>query len=132
MMRLPPGLPITCSRRPPFASYTRNGAMELRGRLPGATALATARPILDRLEVEVGELVVEQEAAHHLLRPKKPSMVVVIETALPCASTMAMWLVPAISSTGSSASATLRPGGVPGCALPMDFSAAMSFARSAR
>ncbi len=59
-------------------------------------------------------------------------MVVVIETALPCPSTMAIWLVPATSSTGSSASVTLSPGGVPGCARPIDFSAAISFARPAR
>ena len=45
--------------------------MELRGRLPGATALATARPSSSGLEVEVGELVVEQEPAHHLLRAEE-------------------------------------------------------------
>src|SRR5206468_1143664 len=44
MMRLPPGLPIAMSKAPVRASKTRNGAMELRGRFPGATLLATWAP----------------------------------------------------------------------------------------
>ncbi len=45
---------------------TMVGSMALRGRLPGSTRLATGRPsLVDRHEGEVGELVVEQEAAHH-------------------------------------------------------------------
>ena len=43
--------------------------MALRGRLPGSTRLATGRPSSSsRLEGEIGELVVEQEAAHHAAR----------------------------------------------------------------
>ena len=44
---------------------------------------------------------------------------------------IAMWLVPAASSCGSSASATFTPAGMPGDARPIDFSRAISCERDA-
>ena len=42
------------------------GSRALRGRLPGSTRLATGVSLfVDRLEGKIGELVVEQETAHH-------------------------------------------------------------------
>jgi hypothetical protein len=47
---------------------TMVGAMEERGRLPGSTRLATASPLANRAEGEIGQLVVEEEAADHQAR----------------------------------------------------------------
>ena len=67
MIALPPGEPTTVSSRI-LPSNTITGAIELRGRLPGSTRLATGLPAASTgREREIGQLVVEQEAAHHLV-----------------------------------------------------------------
>ena len=48
------------------------GVIDERGRLPGATALAAGRPsVVDRLEREIGHLVVEEEAVDHPARCRR-------------------------------------------------------------
>ncbi len=101
MMRLPPGEPSTASTSS-LPSNTIVGAMVLRGRFPGSTRLAIGAPCLvNRREREVGQLVVEQEARRQTPEPNAPSMVVVIDTALPSSSITEIWLVPARSSVAS-------------------------------
>ena len=78
------------------------GAIELRGRLPGATALAAAGRCDRRAEGEVGELVVEQKARRPQARAEGRSMVVVMASTLPSRSTIEKWLVPGCSTVSSS------------------------------
>jgi len=68
-MAEPPGEPVAIchSPRPPSGARVKTsvGAMELRGRLPGSSRLATGMPSANGLPGEIGELVVEEESAHH-------------------------------------------------------------------
>lgn len=57
---------------PPDGSNTRVGDIELRGRLPGAGALAIARPSASLTEEESVGSVVEQEAGGHDAGPNPP------------------------------------------------------------
>ena len=63
--------------------------------------------------------------------PNWSSMVVVMATALPKASTMLMWLVPYSGCSGMGAKLVRRAPGVPGCATFM-LCAPISWARLAR
>ena len=87
--------------------------MDERGRLPGATALATGAPA-----VSTGE---NEKSVSWLFRkkpwtirpePKMLSTVVVMDTALPSLSTTTKWVVPAGSRVASGPRAW-APGGVP-------------------
>src|SRR5262245_62620342 len=101
-MREPPGEP-SAAHGLPDASKTIVGAMELRGRLPGASALASGLPLLStgRKEKSVSSLLSKNPAAHKR-EPKAASIVLVMASMLPAASTMEKWLVPAASMLASS------------------------------
>ena len=96
----PPGRAEARNGLPP--SSTIVGAIQLRGRLP-PSALIRVR---DRVVVEVGELVVEQEAAAGTTMPLPPvdSIVNVYETTVPLRSETTRWVV---SRDGSPASTGL-------------------------
>src|ERR1700709_2669715 len=90
----PPGDPRAATKRP-LASNTITGAIDERGRLPGATALAAGAP-----PASVGE---KEKSVSWLFstkpcvirpEPKMLSTVVVIETTSPRASTMTKCEVP--------------------------------------
>ena len=83
MMRLPPGLPTAMSRAPVLPSNTRNGAMELRGRLPGATRLATPMPSSTGWKLKSVSSLFNRNPRTITWLPKKDSMVLVMDTALP-------------------------------------------------
>ena len=102
MMRLPPGLPTAMSRAPLLPSNTRKGAIELRGRLPGATRLATAPPSSTGRKLKSVSSLLSRNPRTMMRLPKNASIVVVIETALPSRSTIEICVVPGISSTRSS------------------------------
>ena len=93
MMVLPPGEPSTASSSP-LCLNTIVGDIELRGRLPASTRLATGRPAssLARKEKSVSWLLSRKPRTSWKL-PKADSMEVVIDTALPPASTIETWLV---------------------------------------
>ena len=96
------------------------GAIELRGRLPPSTRLAIGRPsLLGLKEKSVISLLSKNPCVMSML-PNPDSIVVVIETILPLASTMLKWLVPAGSNCCIDACAVVMPGGSPGGALPME------------
>ena len=112
-MELPPGEPTAATNRP-LRSSTTAGAMDERGRLPGATALAAGAP-----SFSVGE---KEKSVSWLFRkkpwtirpePKRLSTVVVIETTLPLPSTMTKWVVPPGSCVASGARGP-APRGLPG------------------
>ncbi len=132
MIWLPPGEPIR-STGEPVPSNTIVGAIELRGRLPGSTRLATGRPFYGgRKEKSVSSLLSRKPPAMSRL-PKPVSMVVVIDRALPSASTMTRWLVPGSFSLASGASsAPSRQGGLPAVAFSSEASSRICCARAVR
>ena len=77
MIWLPPGDPIS-STGEPSPSNTMVGAIELRGRLPGATALASGRPARStgRKAKSVSSLLSRKPAAHR--REPNPLSIVVV------------------------------------------------------
>src|SRR5262245_30779387 len=105
MMRDPPGEP-SAAHGVPVASKTMVGAIELRGRFPGASALAMGLPAasIGRKAKSVSSLLSRKPAAHRR-EPKAASMLLVMATTLPAASTTEKWLVPAASTVASMPSA---------------------------
>ena len=94
MISAPPGLPALAASRP-SASKTRVGAIDERGRLPGSTRLATGRPVASAgAKLKSLSSLFSRKPRTIWRAPKASSMVVVIDTARPSASTMLMWLVP--------------------------------------
>ena len=64
MISAPPGLPPLITSWPVALSNTSVGAIDERGRLPGCTRLAIGLALrVGGREAEVGQLVVQQEAA---------------------------------------------------------------------
>ena len=121
MMSAPPGLPplISSGPREPsaFFSNTSVGAIDERGRLPGCTRLAMgwpSAPVGTKLK-SVSSLF-SRKPFTIWRAPKASSMVVVIASALPCASTMLMWLVPYSGCSGMGAKLVFTAPGWPGCA----------------
>ena len=106
--------------------------MELRGRLPGATLLATPTPSSTGRKLKSVSSLFSRKPWTMMRLPKKASIVVVIETALPSPSTIEICVVPGISSTGIVVVGDLHAGRVPASALPMDFPGWMSIERSRR
>jgi hypothetical protein len=94
MIEEPPGEP-TASSKLPLGLSTMAGAIDERGRLPGATALAAAVPSVcwGEKEKSVSWLLRKKPSTIRPL-PNRLSTVVVIETTLPARSTITMWVVP--------------------------------------
>jgi len=95
MMSAPPGEPTLATKFPLALSNTKVGDMDERGRLPGSTRLAMGLPSapLGAKLKSVNSLLSRKPLTMRRL-PKAASIVVVMATALPCASTMLTWLVP--------------------------------------
>ncbi len=131
MIAEPPGEPVDNSSFLLSLSNTKVGAIELRGRLPGCT----------RFEIGPFASATSKEKSVNWLLSKKPStiwrepnassIVVVIEIALPLASTIEMCDVEGNSGEVSKPHATLIAGGVPNLAGPIDLSV-INAARSAK
>ena len=95
MMSAPPGLPSVPSSWPLALSNTSVGDIEERGRLPGSTRLAIGLPLASvGAKLKSVSSLLSKKPLTMRRAPKPASMVVVMATALPCASTMLMWLVP--------------------------------------
>jgi hypothetical protein len=95
MITAPPGLPPLRRNWPLALSNTSVGAMEERGRLPGCTRLATGLPSASvGAKLKSVSSLFSRKPLTIWRAPKTSSMVVVMARALPCASTMLMWLVP--------------------------------------
>src|SRR3546814_7540748 len=92
MMRLPPGEPTAMTKRPSRSS-TRVGDIELRGRLPGSTRLATARPSTRGWKEKSVNSLFSMKPRTMRCDPNAPSIEAVMETALPSASTTDRWEV---------------------------------------
>ena len=105
------------SSRLPSPLNTMVGAIELRGRLPGSTRLATGRPSrAGRKEKSVSSLLSRKPRTINC-EPNAPSMVVVIDTALPSPSMIEIWLVPGRPRARSGANREpSRQGGLPAAA----------------
>ncbi|MNI59414.1 hypothetical protein D3C73_1145750 [compost metagenome] len=118
MMALPPGDPTNMTGLP--SRNTMIGAIELRGRLPGSTRLATSLPSgsLNDEEKSVISLF-NKKPRTKILLPNSLSMVVVMDSALPCLSTATRWLVDGSSSALSRPSVSSLPSGSPGSATFM-------------
>ena len=70
-MWLPPGEPSTATTLP-FSSNTMVGAMELRGRLPGADGVGDGASFgVGRQKREIGQLVVQQKARGPVVRAER-------------------------------------------------------------
>ena len=80
-MRLPPGLPITRTGAPSF--ITMVGAIEDRGRLPGASALAIGTPSRWVRKLKSVSSLFKRNPPTISREPNAFSIVVVIEAALP-------------------------------------------------
>lgn len=109
------------------------GDIELRGRLPGSTRLATGAPLSSTgaKEKSVSSLLSRKPKPGTITPlPNEDSTVVVIDSALPKRSMMETWLVP-LSFARTCAPAAAAPGGSPGVAAPMSRSP-ISAARDAR
>src|SRR6476661_4066079 len=116
----PPGDPVTSSRRP-APSITIVGDIELRGRLPGCTRLATGVPsgLRGVNEKSVSWLLSRKPAPGTITPlPKELSTVVVIDSALPYWSTIETWLVPCSVSLRCGDEGSNSPGGSPAVAVP--------------
>ncbi len=101
MIRLPPGLPTTSTGVPFFSTMV--GAIDDRGRLPGSTRLAIGTPPdWVRKEKSVSSLFSRKPRTIRRL-PKPFSMVVVMLSALPAASTIEICEVEGNSMLSSSA-----------------------------
>src|SRR5262249_51014082 len=85
----PPGEPATSSSRP-LASNTMVGAMELRGRLPGPTRLATGCPSRSGWKAKSVSSLLSRKPSTICRDPNALSMLVVKLRASPSASTMLM------------------------------------------
>ena len=106
------------------------GAIEERGRLPGATALAAGAPSRCRGSNEKSvSWLFSRKPSTMWNAPNADSMVVVNDAALPCRSTTLMWLVPCSGGAGTGA---MGGPNSPGCAVPMVRSGEISAARPAR
>src|SRR5512135_2347096 len=114
----PPGDPTVATSWPEALSNTRVGAIELRGRLPGSTRLATGRPPdCGTNEKSVSWLFSRKPRT--ITRAPNTSSIVVVASALPYLSTTEMCEVEVFGGDGSGAKAVVGPGGAPGLALPM-------------
>src|SRR5690606_1968324 len=120
MIAAPPGEPSTansCPRAPGgpagAGSNTIVGAIVLRGRLPGWTRLATGVPSSSTGSAAKSvSWLFSMNPSTIRNEPNDDSMEVVNAAALPCASTMLMWLVPCSGTgTGAPAGASNSPGG---------------------
>src|SRR6266702_2069519 len=116
MISAPPGEPTT-SRSLPFGANTSVGDIELRGRLPGSTRFATGRPSCSgRNEKSVSSLL-SRKPSTISREPNSCSMVVVMATASPAASTIERWLVEGRSKLAPSPhKLACDAGGTPGSA----------------
>ena len=110
MMRLPPGEPMTRTRRPSW-SNTMVGAIELRGRLPGSTRLATGRPSRSGTKAKSVSSLLSMKPRTMSCAPNACSMLLVSATALPASSTTERWLVDGMPSAGSSGQSKPRRSG---------------------
>ena len=127
MMAAPPGEPRLISSLPSRWSKTSVGLIDERGRLPGCTRLAMGLPSASAgaIEKSVNSLLSKKPPTlplpPSLIRraPNTSSIVVVIATARPSASTIEMWLVPTSGCSGCGAKAIAAPGGTPGLAVCM-------------
>src|SRR5262249_8312642 len=113
-------------------SKTNDGAIELRGRLFASTRLAMGVPsaLLGAKEKSVSSLLSRKPWVIWWL-PIALSMVVVMDTAFPSWSTMAMWVVPCSSamSSGAYSAVVQQPGGLPATGTPIDLLMLMSVER---
>src|SRR3546814_5195406 len=98
----PPCDPIAPTKLPSRSS-TIAGVIDERGRLPPAIAFAAGTGPLAGFQEKSVSWLLRKKPSTMRPDPKYDSIVVVIDTALPRASTMTMWLVPPGSSVGSSA-----------------------------
>ena len=132
MMREPPGEPSAITTRP-SPSNTRVGAMELRGRLPGSSRLATGPPSRSGRKEKSVNWLLSRKPRTMIREPNVVSMLVVMATALPSASTTLKWVVetPRAGSSGVWRNPVSTPG-MPGCALPRLRPTAISPARRLR
>src|SRR5829696_3220958 len=97
MITEPPGEPATAYSGPrpvPDLSNTNVGAMVLRGRLPGSTRLGTGTPSLTGSAAKSVSWLLRMNPSTMWNEPNADSTVVVSAAALPCVSTMLIWLVP--------------------------------------
>ncbi len=103
MIREPPGEPTTSTGAP--SRVTMVGAIEERGRLPGSTRFAIGMPSawVSKLK-SVSSLLSRNPPGASTREPNPFSIVVVIESALPAASTIEMCEVDGSSIERSSAS----------------------------
>ena len=107
--------------------------MELRGRLPGATRLATATPSTSGRKEKSVSWLFKRKPPTINREPKLSSMLEVMATALPSLSITEMWLVDTRPEDGSCAGrAAACSHGSPGDATPMLRSREINPARSAR
>ncbi|MNT75905.1 hypothetical protein D3C72_2148510 [compost metagenome] len=106
--------------------------MEERGRLPGCTRLAMGWPCASvGAKLKSVSSLFSKKPLTICRAPNWSSMVVVMATALPKASTMLMWLVPYSGWSGMGAWLVFTAAGLPGWATFM-LCVPMSLARSAR
>jgi hypothetical protein len=131
MMALPPGEPTTRTGRR-LRSKTIVGAIELRGRLPASTRLATGLPFSSGAKEKSVSWLLRRKPRTIRREPKPSSIVVVIETALPRRSTIETCVVDGSSSASSVPRAAVESGGVPGCATLSEASGRISAARLLR
>src|SRR3546814_5727019 len=89
----PPGGPIAPTKLPSRSSRIA-GVVDERGRLPPAIAFAAGTGPLAGFQEKSVSWLLRKKPSTMRPDPKYDSIVVVIDTALPRASTMTMWLVP--------------------------------------
>src|SRR3546814_9643030 len=88
----PPGDPIAPTKLPSRSSRIA-GVIDERGRLPPAIAFAAGTGPLAGFQEKSVSWLLRKKPSTMRPDPKYDSIVVVIDTALPRASTMTMWLV---------------------------------------
>ncbi len=130
MIWLPPGEPSASTGRP--SRSTMVGVIEERGRLPGSTRLAIGTPSCWLAKEKSVSSLFSRKPPAISREPKPFSMVEVMESTLPAASTMTRWVVEGSSSATSSARGGAAmawsqlgvPGATCGSASPLRSSAA--------